>query len=139
MSGAIIRVLPKVDVVGTIVGTTAIETVVARSVDILQFTSVTLIWQIFAKSISGGSTQTANIFVRNAAPTPDDPSQPFVGATIGTATYTINGGTAGPQVPQIISLSTPLAANVQVVLSMSQTTGATALTFSHAITFVGRE
>ncbi len=139
MSGTLIRVSPKVDVVASIVGSTALENVIVRHVDITQATSVVVIWNLFAKSISTGSTQTANLFIRNTAPHPDDPTQPFVGATIGTATYTINGGTAGPQVPQIISLAAPLAASVMVVLSLSQTTAGTVLTFSHAISFVNRE
>jgi len=138
MSGSIIRVLPKTDVVGTNVGTTAIENVLVREQNVVQFTSVVVVWRIFAKS-TAGTAQTANLFIRNMAPTPDDPTQPFVGATIGTATFTINTGTTGAQTPQIISLSTPMAGSVQVVLSMTQATGGTVLTFSHSIDFVGRE
>jgi hypothetical protein len=128
MAGTLIRVLPKTDMTMSNDGTAAVETPLGMF-DATIFTSVIIIARIHAKSTSS-TAQTLNVFFRNMAPSVDDIAAEFVGATVGTATYTINGGTAGVQVPQIVACTGALSYKIRLLVSCSQATQGAAFTFT---------
>ena len=141
MAGSLIRIQAKTDFVATAVGTTPME-VPLGDFDTRIFTSLALIGRIHAKSASTGSTQTANLYFRNLAPSLDDIVADFVAATaICTATWTMNGGTTGVQIPQIVApaAGTVISYRVRLILAYSQSTAGTVFTFSLSADGLGRE
>lgn len=137
MSGTLIRILPRTDFVATNVGTTVIEQPLGI-IDVTQFNAFVFIGRIHAKN-TGGTAQTLNAFLRNAAPTVEDVLSEFPGATVATATFVISGGTAGAQAPQIIACTGVLSYKLRLVIAYSQGAAGTPFTFSFSADGLGRE
>jgi hypothetical protein len=138
MAGTLIRILPKTDFVLSSVGATVVE-LPQSMFDTTIFTTMNIVARIHAKSASGTGTQTLNVLFKNLAPSIDDIAAEFVGSTVGTASFTISGGTTGVQTPQIVACTGALSYKMRLVLSASQTTAGTAFTFSLSVDGLGRE
>jgi hypothetical protein len=138
MAGTLIRVLPRTDFVLSPIGTAAAETPLG-SFDTTIFRVVNLIARVHAKSSSGGAGQTLSVLFRNIAPTPDDLTSEFPGATVGTATFSIHAAGTGPMTPQIVACTGAFSYKMRLVLSGVQAVAGTVFTFSLSVDALGQE
>jgi hypothetical protein len=139
--GQLISVLPKTDFTFTPVGSTAVETTIARSINVVPYREGVLIARVHSKSATGGSTQTVSVVVRQAAPSADDPATDFAITSSGIATisFAIGGGTTAAMAPAFASLTAPFSPFVRIVVQASQSTTGSAMTCSLSVDMVVRE
>lgn len=140
MAGILVNVIPKTDFTFTGTGTSAIETTVARALNVVPYREGVLVARVHSKSTTGGSTQTLSVLVRQVAPSTDDPATDFAATTaIATASFAIGGGTAGAQAPVFSTFSAPFSPFVRVLLQATQSTTGSVFTCSVSVDLVVRE
>lgn len=141
MSGILVNVLSKTDFNFSGVGSTTVETTLARALNAVPYREGVLIVRVHSKSNTGSGTSVQDLFVhvREAAPSSDDPATEFVGNSIASAQPTMNGGTTGAQPPLFVQLSSPLPPFLRVVVAPEQSVAGSTFTCSLSVDLVLRE
>ena len=139
----LITVLPMTDFNFSPVGTTEVETTIARALNVVPYREGVLIARIHKKSStdSGTSAQTLSVIVRQAAPSADDPSTDFAVTASGIATvsFAISSTSSAALAPEFASFTAPFAPFVRVVMQASQSVADSAMTCSLSVDLVVRE
>jgi hypothetical protein len=139
--GQLISILPKTDFTFSPVGTTAMETTIARAINVVPYHKEMLVARVHSKSATGGSTQTVSVVVTQAAPSADDPGTDFALTSSGIATvsFALGGGSSAALSPAFAALTAPFSPFVRVVVQAQQSTTGSTMTCSLSVDLVVRE